>query len=65
MTIELTQQQQQAIDNAGDEPVSVIDPRTKTEYIMVPAVDYDSVREALEDDRIQRAIRSTAHTNAI
>ncbi len=65
MTIELTEQQQQALDALGEELPRVIDPRTKSSYVLVPEVDYESVHEALEDDRRERAIRAVGLRNAI
>ena len=65
MTIELTQQQQRTLDALGEALPRVIDPRTRTTYVLVPEVDYDAVHETLEDDRQQRAIRSVGLRNAI
>ena len=63
MSIELTEQQQRALDALGEEP-RVIDPRTSAADILVPADDYEAVREVLEDERHQRAIRAVALRNA-
>ena len=63
MPIELTEQQQQALDTLGETP-RVIDPRTSTAYVLVPAADYEAVRELPEDERRQRAIRAVALRNA-
>ncbi len=64
MVIELTEPQQQALDDLGEAPPRVIDPRTSAAYILIPAADYEVVREALEDERRQRAIRAVALRNA-
>ena len=64
MRIPLTEQQQQAIDAAG-EPPRLVDPRTNAAYVLVPEADYESYREAVEDDRQQRAIRRVAARNAV
>ena len=64
MSIELTPQQQQALDTQEDSPPRVIDPRTNTTYILVPEVDYEAIRELLEDERRQRAIHEVALRNA-
>ena len=64
MSIELTEQQQQAIDAIGESPVRVIDPRTSRSYVLVPEADYEDVREVLEDERRQRAIRVVGRRNA-
>jgi hypothetical protein len=57
MSIQLTPQQQQALDTQEDSPPRVIDPRTNTSYILVREVDYESVRELFEDERRQQLNR--------
>ena len=64
MSIQLTPQQQQALDVQEDSPLRVIDPRTNTTYILVPEVDYEAVQELLEDERRQQAIHAVALRNA-
>ena len=64
MSIKLTPQQQQALDTQKDSPPRIVDPRTNTTYILVPEVDYDSIRELLEDERRQQAIHAVALRNA-
>jgi PHD/YefM family antitoxin component YafN of YafNO toxin-antitoxin module len=64
MSLELTEQQQQTLDTFGKTPARVIDPRTSDAYVLVPAAEYEAVREALEDERQQRAIRAVAVRNA-
>jgi PHD/YefM family antitoxin component YafN of YafNO toxin-antitoxin module len=64
MRIELTEPQQQALDAAGDEPVQVVDPRTKAVFVLLRAEDYESLREILEEERGQKAIASVALRNA-
>jgi len=64
MSIQLTPQQQQALDAQEDSPLRVIDPRTNTTYILVPEVDYEAVQELLEDERRQQAIHAVALRNA-
>jgi hypothetical protein len=64
MSIELTPQQQQALDTQKDGPPRVIDPRTNTTYILVPEVDYAAIRELIEDERRQQAIHEVALRNA-
>jgi hypothetical protein len=64
MSIRLTPQQQQALDTQKDSPPRIVDPRTNTTYILVPEVDYDSIREFLEDERRQQAIHAVALRNA-
>lgn len=64
MPIELTEQQLRDLAAIGESPVRVIDPRTSMTYVLVPAAEYEDVREVLEDERRQRAIRSVAMRNA-
>ncbi|MGH7965769.1 MAG: hypothetical protein ACRERD_28795 [Candidatus Binatia bacterium] len=64
MSIQLTPQQQQALDTQGSDPPRVIDPRTNITYILVPEVDYEAVRELLNDERRQQAIHAVALRNA-
>jgi PHD/YefM family antitoxin component YafN of YafNO toxin-antitoxin module len=59
----LTEQQQQALDEVPAPPL-LIDPRTNAAYVLVPEYEYEAVREALEDDRRQRAIRRVRLRNA-
>ena len=54
MSIELTPQQQQALDTQEESPPRIIDPRTNTTYILVPEVDYESIRELLEESVVNR-----------
>jgi hypothetical protein len=65
MDIQLTPQQQQALDAQEGGPLRVIDPRTNTAYILVPEVDYEAVRELLEEERRQQAIHAIALRNAV
>jgi hypothetical protein len=64
MSIQLTPQQRQALDTQEDSPPRVIDPRTNTSYILVREVDYESIRDLLEDERRQQAIHAVALRNA-
>ena len=65
MNIELTPQQQQALDTHEEESPRVIDPRTNTVYVLVPEVDYEAIRELLEEERRQQAIHKIALRNAV
>ena len=64
MGIELTEQQQRALDSTEQEPPRVVDPRTNAHYVLIPESDYDSVRELLEEERRQKAIHRAALRNA-
>jgi PHD/YefM family antitoxin component YafN of YafNO toxin-antitoxin module len=63
MAIPLSEEQQRAIDSAIDTPPRVVDPRTRASYVLVPVEDYEAVREALLDERQQKAIRHAAMTS--
>jgi hypothetical protein len=60
----LTEQQQRALDSTDAEPPQVVDPRTNAAYVLIPLTEYEAVREIVEDERRQRAIRTTALRNA-
>lgn len=60
MKIELTPDQQQHLENASEHPVNVHDPRSKTDYVLVPTEEYEQLREIVEDDIEQRALRRAA-----
>jgi len=64
MAIRLTEQQQHALDTADAQPPQVVDPRTNAAYVLIPLTDYQAVREIVEDERRQRAIRAVALQNA-
>jgi hypothetical protein len=64
MPLELTEQQQRALDAKAEGPPRLIDPRTNSAYVLVPAEEYESVRELLEEERRQRAIRAVGLRNA-
>lgn len=64
MSIELTPQQQQTLDTQEGALPRVVDPRTHTTYVLVPEVDYEAIRELLEDERRQQAIHTIALCNA-
>jgi hypothetical protein len=59
MTIRLTEQQQRALDSKDADPPQVVDPRT-----LIPVTEYEAVREVVEDERRQRAIRAVGLRNA-
>ena len=65
MSIELTDQQQHAVDALGEKPARLVDPRTNAAYVLLPAEIYESVREILDDEKQQKALRSVGLRNAI
>ena len=64
MSIRLTEQQQRALDSTDAHPPQVVDPRTNEEYVLIPLTEYEAVREIVEDERSQRAIRAVGLRNA-
>lgn len=65
MSIELTEQQQQALDTEAETPPRLIDPRSNAAYYLIPATDYEAIRELLEDEQRQKAIRAIGLRNAV
>jgi hypothetical protein len=65
MTIQLTEEQQEVLDASGPQPPEVVDPRTNSSYVLVRVDEYEAVREILEDERQQAAIRAVALKNAV
>jgi hypothetical protein len=65
MSIILSQEQQQAIDESQEHLLRLTDPRTSAAYVLLPADQYESVREVLDDERLQRSIRRVAAHNAV
>jgi len=63
MTIELTPEQQEALDQ-GRGPKRVVNPRTHAAYVLVPEDEYATMRELLEDERREQAIHAMALRNA-
>jgi len=54
MTIELTDEQRQALGGQSDEPVQVIDPRTKETYVLLRAELYERLRGCWRKKRKRR-----------
>ena len=64
MSIALTPEQQQAIDTSPEHLLCLTDPRTSAAYVLMPADQYESVRDVLEDERLQNTVRRVAMRNA-
>jgi hypothetical protein len=62
--LELTPEQQRALDHQGKGPPRVIDPRTDAAYVLVPEIEYEAMRELLEDERREKAVHAVALRNA-
>ena len=65
MSIALSQEQQQAIDQSPEHLLRLTDPRTSAAYVLMPADQYESVCDMLEDERLQRTVGGVAMRNAV
>jgi hypothetical protein len=50
--IELTEEQHRLLTHHETDPVRVIDPRTKIEYVLLPAAVYERLRALLAEDTV-------------
>ncbi len=64
MSIQLTPQQQRALDLQEGSLPRVIDPRTNTVYILIPEADYQAIQELLEEEKRLQEIHAGALRNA-
>ena len=64
MEIQLTPQQQLALDSMKQGPARIVDPRTRTAYVLVLAADYEAIRETMEEVQQRQAIHAVALRNA-
>lgn len=64
MAIRLTEQQQRALDSTDAALPQVVDPRTNAAYVLIPLTEYEAIREIVEDEKRQRAIRAVGLRNA-
>ena len=60
----LTSEQHQAVEQAGDQPVPIVDPQTRDTYYLVRADLFQEMNELLEDERQRAAIAKQAKHNA-
>jgi hypothetical protein len=60
----LTGEQHQAVEQAGDQPVPLVDPQTSIAYYLVRADLFQEMSELLEEERQRRAIAKKAKRNA-
>jgi hypothetical protein len=65
MDIRLSESLQRALDAQQDAPLRVVDPRTNIVYVLLPAEDFESIREILDDEKRQRAVHAVALRNAV
>lgn len=64
MSIQLTEDQIEAINRGTQSPVSLVDPHTNSLWYLIPASEYQTVQDILEDDRQQTAFRAIGLRNA-
>ena len=64
MNIELTEQQQQALDVGSEQRLRVIDPRNNSVNYLVAVSQYEAVRQLLDEEQRQRSIRAVGLRNA-
>lgn len=64
MSIELTPKQQDTLDHCNEGPQRVVDPRTRTAYVLVPENEYHAMRELLDEERREKAVHEVALKNA-
>jgi hypothetical protein len=64
MPIQLTESQQQALQQEQTATPRVVDPRTNTTYVLISEREYEAIREILEEERQQRAIHAIGMRNA-
>lgn len=64
MCIILTEQQPQALDMTHEDPPRVMDLSGSDAYVLIPAEEYERIREIVEDERQQRAIHAVSLRNA-
>jgi hypothetical protein len=50
MTLELTENLQQALDAQPEQPLCVVDPRTHTTYVLIRKDEYERLQGMLYDD---------------
>ena len=60
----ITPELQHALEQAGDSPVELTDPRTNTSYVLVRSDLYHEMRELLEDERAREVLTKMAKRNA-
>ncbi len=60
----MTSEQHQAVEQAGGEPVPIVDPQTRAEYYLVPADLFREMSELLDEERERQAIARKARRNA-
>ncbi len=50
MNVPLTDEQKQALERAGGEPLTLVDPTTNATYVLLRSEVYDRLKPALDDD---------------
>ncbi|MBU4272432.1 MAG: hypothetical protein KKE86_13505 [Planctomycetes bacterium] len=65
MDITLSPEQQRVLDQSAGHLIHVTDPRTRASYLLIPAEQYEGIREALEEERVQKVVHSVGMKNAV
>jgi hypothetical protein len=60
----MTSEQHQAVEQAGGQPVPVVDPQTQVEYVLVRADLFRELNEILEEESQRHVIARKAKRNA-
>ncbi len=63
MTV-LTAEQHQAVEQAGDQPIAIVDTQTKVAYYLVRADLFQEMSELLDEERQREVIAKKAKRNA-
>jgi hypothetical protein len=54
MEIELTDEQSRAVEQAGDNPPTVLDPQTKKTYVLLSSEIYEELKALVADERAEQ-----------
>ncbi len=65
MSIILSKEQQKALDAERTGPLQVVDPRNNSIYLLIPAEEYQNLRELLEEEKVREAVHAAALRNAV
>jgi hypothetical protein len=53
MTVELTEEQRRALARESPSPLRLVDPVSKTTYVLLPADVYEQLQSLLEEDDVR------------
>lgn len=52
--VELSDEQQKALDSRSGEPLQLVDPRTSQTYVLILRSDYERIQRLLEDTELEK-----------